>query len=208
MSVEVMTVEEPEEEPPEPIKELDVGVETPPEKPPPKVQPEVIPEQQPSAPDDAPPPEPVNFDGLTLSNEGDDSSWSVQQSSGKARKEPLAAPAPPGVPGGTGSGPVLVPVGKLKRRPVPPSNLNDVLLKNYPAQAKRQGIEGVARVRVRLMPDGRPRPMAVISQTATGFGAACKRTLRASPSWRPALDQKGQPVATEITFTCNFEVRY
>ena len=48
--------------------------------------------------------------------------------------------------------------------------------------------------------------MVVVSQSAAGFGDACRATLRES-KWSAPLDNDGQPVATFISYTCRFEVR-
>lgn len=99
----------------------------------------------------------------------------------------------------------LVPPSLLSRRPRAPG-LDTELERQYPAEARRSGIAGSAVLRVRILPDGRVGETRVISESWLGFGPACERTVRAA-RWEPPLDRGGMPVATEITYTCRFEVR-
>ena len=46
----------------------------------------------------------------------------------------------------------------------------------------------------------------VVSETAAGFGRACRDTLTGS-RWTPPLDRDGHAVTTVIHYTCRFEVR-
>ena len=83
------------------------------------------------------------------------------------------------------------------------TNLNAALEKNYPKSAKQQGVEGVARIKVRVLASGKLQPLATLSETYPGFAGACKASLR-DISWRPGLDQAGQPVATDIPYKCEY----
>lgn len=175
----------------------------------------------PPEPDEPPPPPPpkevpVDFGNLTMTNEGT-SSWAVQPSSGVEQNGPIAGPgkntgrSQVGVIGGTGdtptSGPAIVAAGDLARRPSVPDNLNKLLEEHYPKRARAEGVQGTARVKVRLLADGSPKVMAVLSESAPlGFGEACKATLAASPKWTPGVDKNGRPAATEFPFTCHFEI--
>ncbi len=109
-----------------------------------------------------------------------------------------------GTPGGTASGPPLVGTGDLSRIPVAP-DLSEKLAAAYPRDARAKGIEGKAVVKARITPDGQVRDLAVVSESAPGFGAACKATLCAS-AWAPPLDRDGHAVSTVINYTCRFNV--
>ena len=85
--------------------------------------------------------------------------------------------------------------------------MDETLLKYYPKQAKSQGIEGLAVMRVRIATNGRVLNVRLQRETYAGFGEACEKTLR-NARWRPKLNDKGQPVAADITYTCRFEVGY
>jgi TonB family protein len=75
-------------------------------------------------------------------------------------------------------------------------------------RARAQGVAGSARLRVRILADGRVGDMKVLRESGDyGFGSACEKTLRMR-RWQPPLDKAGTPVATEITYTCEFEVGY
>jgi TonB family protein len=95
-------------------------------------------------------------------------------------------------------------LGDLSRTPVAP-DLSDKLAAAYPSDARAKGIEGKAVVRARITPDGQVRDLAVVSETAPGFGAACKATLRVS-EWTPPIDRDGHAVSTVINYTCRFNV--
>ncbi len=105
----------------------------------------------------------------------------------------------------------MVPVSNLSRRPQPPSNsaIVSCLQENFPRNARQQGIEGVASVRMQVNPNGNPSGFSVRSESirGEGFGAACIECLRGR-SWSPPLSRDGQPVATRITYNCQFTVRY
>ncbi|QQR89232.1 MAG: energy transducer TonB [Myxococcales bacterium] len=102
----------------------------------------------------------------------------------------------------------IVSVSNLARKPAPPSDIQNTLERNYPKQAQRLGIEGTARLKLRINPDGRPSNFKVLSQTGShGFAEACSKTL-SEGRWQPPLDKNGKAVATEISFTCVFEIRY
>jgi periplasmic protein TonB len=101
--------------------------------------------------------------------------------------------------------PKIVPVGSLSRRPGAPG-LDAELERNYPREARRAGISGTAKLRVRIHADGRVGRVEQVSESHPGFGDACARTVRAA-RWEPPLDRDGQAVATEIVYVCKFEVR-
>jgi outer membrane biosynthesis protein TonB len=90
----------------------------------------------------------------------------------------------------------------LSRRPVPP-NLAGTLEANYPPLARAAGRSGRATVRARIAPSGIAQAVRVVSESESGFGSACRRTLEGS-RWTPPLDAHGEPVATDITYRCLF----
>jgi periplasmic protein TonB len=219
--VEVSLVEQPaaviEEPPPEP--EPEAAPEPEPIKPPPKPI-----ERAPKAPKE-PPPEPeatppaaaeetlADFSGTTLTGTG---GWASAIGSGAPMNAPIGKAnaavtgrSRAGVQGGVigGTGIRVVPEGDLSRRPQPPSPelLNAALERSYPKAARQQGIEGVARIRIRVLSSGKLQPLATLSETYPGFAEACKSSLR-DVSFQPGLDGTGQPVATDIPYTCRFTV--
>ncbi len=212
--------EEPEEAP-EPEPEAEPEIEPPPRPPPPREPP---PEPPPDTPPEPPPPAeetPVAFDNIVLTNDQGDSSFAVAPGSGVEREGPIGPPGEPtgrrqrgvagGTPGGTGSadaprGPRIVAMADVSRRPEPPPNMRDILRRNYPAEARQQSIEGVARVRIQINPDGTLTLLGTISETWAGFGAACERTLRQGGRWRAPQDESGQAVGVRSHYTCEFEL--
>jgi TonB family protein len=213
---EAPPVAEPELEapPPEPEPEPE------PVKPPPKVR-EASPRPVEEAPKpDATPPAAAeetlaDFSGTTLTAEGA-GGWSSVVGSGGEMKGPIGKAGAAvtgrnreGVEGGVVGGTGLRVVGEadLSRRPKAPggSDLNDALKREYPKQAQLQGIGGVARIRVRVMPTGKLSPLATLSESYPGFADACKRSLK-NARFEPALDRSGLPVATDINYACEFEV--
>jgi TonB family protein len=153
----------------------------------------------------------ADFTGQTLTAEGPGAGWSSATGNGQKMNGPVGRPGArvtrrvvDGTPGGTGSGPPVVGLGDLSRIPVAP-NLSDKLAAAYPPDARARGVEGKAVVRARITPDGHVRDLAIISETARGFGAACEVTLRES-EWSPPLDREGRAVSTVIKYTCRFDV--
>ncbi len=215
---------EPEPEPePEPVAEPEPVV--PPE---PAVQPRVRlpadppPSPEPPAPEPPPAEETVaDFSGMTLTND-QGASWASATGSGAPMDGPIGRPGARvtgrnrsgtegGTPGGTGSGEGsdLVAPSDLSRRPGPPSaRLVELLRQNYPRRAQTQGLEGSARVRVRVESDGRVRALAVVSEDHEGFGEACRATIRAGGNWEAPLDRSGNAVATITTFRCTFTLDF
>ena len=154
----------------------------------------------------------ADFTGQTLTNDGPGAGWVSATGNGQKMNGPVGRPGArvtrrvvDGTPGGTGSGPPIVGLGDLSRTPVAPE-LADKLAAAYPREARAKGLEGKAVVKARITPDGQVRELAVVSETAPGFGAACKTTLHAS-AWTPPLDRNGQAVSTVINYTCRFTVR-
>jgi TonB family protein len=153
----------------------------------------------------------ADFTGQTLTNDGSGAGWSSATGNGQKMNGPVGRPGArvshrvvEGTPGGTGSGPPVVGLGDLSRTPVAP-DLSHKLAAAYPPDARAKGIQGRAVVKARITPGGQVRDLAVVSETAPGFGAACKATLGAS-EWTPPIDRDGHAVSTVINYTCRFNV--
>lgn len=188
--------------------------------PPPKVEPpksRKVPEPKPVTPAQAPAPPadvapPAAIDGVTLAGEGSGNAFSMPLGSGGSLEPTRArAPAPVNVPAPTEparppapSGPPVVAVGDLSAKPTAPA-LGSALERNYPADARRRGLSGTAKVRARIDPDGVVRRVALLEESAAGFGNACTRTLSGS-RWAAPKDKAGRSVATEIRYICRFVV--
>jgi len=156
---------------------------------------------------------PADFSGTTLTNNGPGPGWASATGNGAAMHGPIGRPGAlvtgRHVEGASNqprpTGPVVVAVGDLSRRPEAPA-LQDLLERNYPAEARATGQTGKAMLRARIMPDGSVRDLVVLSESGPAFGRACRDTLSGS-RWTPPLDKTGQAVATVINYTCRFEVR-
>ena len=223
-TVEVSLVEEPPPAPevsepePEPVAPEPEKVVPPP---PPKVV-----ERAPKPPKEPPPANKAapaaaeetlaDFSGTTLTGQG---GWASAVGNGEAMNGPIGsatgvvtgrnrAGVAGGVVGAAGTGLRVVPEGELSRRVKPPSAdvLNAALERAYPKTARQQGIEGVARIRLRVMATGKLQPLSTLSETYAGFGDACKASLR-DIVFEPALDRTGQPCVTDIPYTCRFTVQ-
>lgn len=220
--VEMEVIEPPKPPAPPPPPKVEEPKPPEPEPPRPKAAPKPV---APKAAEPEPPKEqakaapeaPVDLTGVTLTG-GDGSSWSSVTGSGGA----LTGPAPrvasvtgrdragstQGVVGGQGDKPVLVAEASLLRKPVPPDGMDALLEQNFPPRARAQGVSGSALLSVKILSDGRVGDMKVMRETGDyGFGVACQKTLRMR-RWQPPLDRRGQPVATEIRYSCEFEVAY
>jgi protein TonB len=209
-----------------PPTEMTVTVKPPPPapkppeaKPAPKAAAPKIAARAPAPPPDAPPPPPpeaetpADFSGTTLTNDGPGEGWASAVGNGEAMHGPIGRPgakvtkrALEGTAEGTPAktAPVVA-LASLSRPPEPP-DLNGALERHYPEAARKQGTPGQAVLKARITAEGQVRELVVVSQSAPGFGDACRATLRES-TWSPPLDKDGQPVATFISYTCRFEVR-
>jgi TonB family protein len=166
------------------------------------------------APSAAPPPaaeSPADFTGQTLTNEGPGDGWASATGNGQKMNGPVGRPGAhvtrrvvDGDEGGSGNGPRVVGLADLSKAPSAP-DLADALAAAYPADARAKGVAGKAVVKARITPDGHVRELAVVSESAAGFGAACEQTLRGS-AWSPPMDRQGQAVSTFINYTCRFNV--
>ena len=155
------------------------------------------------------------FDNVTLASTTP-STFVVPSSSGIANDGPIAPAGEvtrrdvDGAPGGRGAttsaGPRIVDESSLSRRTAPPSNLDELLTRNYPRAAQDAGLEGVVHVRAVVGPDGRVADVQPVGDPGHGFADACRRTLQAS-RWPPPLDRDGVPVSQRIRFDCAFQIR-
>lgn len=205
----------PEPPPPPPPLPVEPEPQTPEPRSMPTVQNRIAP--APTVPAPAPakaepaPAAPLDLSGVTLTNAGD-SGFSMPVGNGQAFAGPIGpggsrsaprgeAPAPSAV---AARGPEIVPLSDLSSRPVPPA-LDGALRQNYPEEARRRAVGGSASIRARVDPDGILRRVQVQSETFAGFGNACRRTLEGS-RWSAPRDRSGRAVATEIRYTCRFQV--
>lgn len=154
---------------------------------------------------------PADFSGTTLTN-GNGAGWASATGNGEAMHGPVGRPGAKvtsrqvesAAPVKAGA-PAVVAVADLSRPPVPPA-LDEALERNYPSEARRTGQSGKAVVRARISAQGGAEDILVVSESAPGFGDACKRTLSGS-HWTAPMDRDGRPVATVIQYTCRFVVR-
>lgn len=205
-----------EPEPPKPAPPLpEPKVEkAPPPAPAPvvKLKPAPLPEPAPEKPPEAAPPE---LTGTTLTSDADSSfgapAGSGNERAGLLRTGAVGAFAPPTVvakasaPSATSQAlvrPEPTPLAQLSRKPSPPP-LADALARHYPVAARRLGRSGEALVRARIESNGLLSEAQLKSETAQGFGAACRQALLGS-RWTGPLDRDGRPVATYITYRCKF----
>jgi TonB family protein len=160
----------------------------------------------PSAPSPAPAAA-LDLSGVTLTNDTG-TGFAMPNGNGSALHGPIGSstravkPAPITAPAAVG--PALVAANDLSVHPVPPA-LAGLLRANYPEEARQRGLRGAASVRARIDADGVVRSGRVVSESAAGFGAACRRTVLGS-HWSAPRDENGGAVATEIVYTCHFEV--
>jgi len=183
---------------------------------PPKPKPRALEPKLEAKRDRAPPvPEPklpAPSSGVTLAADGVGNAFSMPLGNGGSLEPtPFHAPQPLDLPARIAPAvpPVvaelaLVAIGDLSARPSPPA-LATALEQNYPADARRRGLSGTAKVRARIDPDGVVRRVSLVEESASGFGSACSRTLSGS-RWGPPKDKAGRSVATEIRYTCRFVV--
>lgn len=192
----------PEPPAPSPVERVQPAPRSPAPRPEPAPR-EATPERAPAA---------VDLSGVTLTNDSGEAGWSSAVGDGRAMKGPQGPVRAPGPVVAVASArepprseaPSLVAAADLSERPRPPA-LDGVLRQNYPDEARSRGVSGTASVRARIGPDGRVQQTRVVSESFSGFGQACKRTLAGS-RWSPPKDRQGHPVATEIAYTCRFIV--
>ena len=156
------------------------------------------------------PPPALDFSGVTLTNETG-LGFAMPVGNGSPLQGPIALGAPQAVTGNAPSPspapakpPALVNASDLSEHPRPP-DLAGLLRANYPEEARLRGLRGSARVRARIEADGVIRSARLLFESAAGFGSACRHTVLGS-RWSAPRDKNGAAVATEIVYTCHFEV--
>lgn len=200
--------EEPEPPEPEPPKP-----ETPQPKPKPvmeKHQPskaQANPERDPPSTDnpaqqsgDEAPQAAIPLAGVTLSNAG---SMSISGAAGGRRiigERARSGPTPTVV----NAAPPVAALSDLSQKPQAPP-LDQALRDHYPPAHRRSGTAGKASVRVLLSAQGRVLQARIVAESASGFGAACQKTLLRS-QWSAPIDAQGRAVRTELTYRCVFTV--
>lgn len=124
---------------------------------------------------------------------------------------PRSSPPAPVGPQPTAPGPrVARGASDLSSDVRPPAGLDRLLESHYPAEARAQGTTGSARVRLRVDEQGRVVSATITNESpaGVGFGSACRRMLLEGPTWEPALDPAGVPIArVGRDFRCRFELR-
>jgi periplasmic protein TonB len=176
----------------------------------PKPAPAEPPPAQPAAPPPPAAPEPTSAPPALLADSaGASGPGIVQRSGASVGVLAMASSATSPEPSAERGAPLrpsarLAKLSDLSRKPVAPS-LDAALRHNYPAELRRRGMEGQAEVRVVIDPRGRVGELAVVSETASGFAEACKRTLLGS-TWSEPLDSEGRPVSTRLTYRCRFQI--
>ena len=175
------------------------------------------PQEEAPAPEEPAAEQPPELSGTTLTSEGE-GAFSAEVGSGRSRSgaisagisrargqglHPTPTPTRPKIP----QAPPPPPVEALKnllKRPSPPP-LADALRRNYPAAARAQGKSGEAKVRARVDADGRIRKVRILSESSSGFGRSCEKTLEES-RWSAPVSRSGEKVATWISYRCSFRV--
>jgi protein TonB len=146
---------------------------------------------------------PVDFSSAVMSNDGPGMAIGSGRAAGPQATGPVAPALAPAL--AAPSGPRVVAAKDLSRPPRAPG-LDVALERHYPADARHAGISGKAVLRVKILPDGRVDRVQRVEESRSGFGDACEKTVRGA-RWEPPIDREGTPVATEITYTCRFEIR-
>jgi len=81
----------------------------------------------------------------------------------------------------------------------------DIPKSEYPAEARRLGIEGDVKLRLVVDEQGRVQEVTILRDPGHGFGAVARRSARTYCRFRPAR-KDGAAVATEIPYTIHFEL--
>jgi TonB family protein len=109
-----------------------------------------------------------------------------------------------GAPGGTGSAPTPVSVSEIKTMPQPIGDTDFVEAhRDYPADARRLGVEG--QVKVRLVVDAQGRVATRRHVTRLGYGLdELAMRLAGRLRFRPAIDNHDRPVPAVVVWTFTF----
>ncbi|WP_224998785.1 energy transducer TonB [Cesiribacter sp. SM1] len=78
----------------------------------------------------------------------------------------------------------------------------------YPPEAIRLGIQGTVSIKALISEDGKMTNEEVVEGIGYGCDQEALRVLKLVPdSWIPALDLRGNPVASEVTIPMQFRVQ-
>lgn len=99
----------------------------------------------------------------------------------------------------------FVPESRLSKPPLPlrggcPASPND-----YPAAARREGIEGTVTLRVTIDEEGKVIQAAVLQGLGYGLDEVARRLMRSCP-FSPGIGPGGKPVRTEIRYNFRFRL--
>jgi periplasmic protein TonB len=180
-----------------------------------KVKPKPAAEEPPPPPPEEKPPEekkaPPVFDlgDNTFAEDGSGAAWALNRSEGNTKFAGVAQPgqksargtSPERASGAAQSGFKPVPAKDLSRRPEPRDG--EIRVPPYPAEAKREGIEGRVILQVFIGKDGGVKNVRVIKDPGGGLGEVA-RTAMLDERWKPALDKTGNAVDTVITYAYVF----
>ncbi|MEY4270591.1 MAG: hypothetical protein RLZZ58_1807 [Pseudomonadota bacterium] len=112
---------------------------------------------------------------------------------------PVGVAADPPVP----AKPVAAPVRTLA---LLDQRFADRFQPTYPGRELREGVEGKARVRVRVGADGRVKAVEDLGASSPGFFAETQRQALNKWRFKPATED-GKPVESWFTITVTFELR-
>jgi periplasmic protein TonB len=105
---------------------------------------------------------------------------------------------------GTGSGDAPVSVASIKTRAMPRKGYDYVGLgRDYPAEARRRGIEGAIRVRLVVDARGKVAEARLLNRLGHGLDELALAHAR-QIEFHPARDTADQPVASVVVWTVNF----
>lgn len=112
--------------------------------------------------------------------------------------------------GGGGQAPIRPPPPPppidRSRGPIPPP-LDRALESQYPPDAQRRGVTGMASVRVLVRRDGTVGRVVRVSESSDSFGSACVEAMKVAGRWQAAFNAEGVPVDEEALVTCRFVQR-
>lgn len=113
---------------------------------------------------------------------------------------PTADPGPAPIPETTPAPPPRLILAQLDQRYI------GGFQPDYPLREQREGIEGVAKVRVLIGADGRVKQVELLSSDSPGFFEATKRRALAKWRFKPAT-RGGVPEESWKEMTVRFEIR-
>ena len=89
----------------------------------------------------------------------------------------------------------------LSKRPQPKSGQIDS--PPYPAEARREGIEGTVVLKVHIKKNGLVSRVRIIKDPGGGLGEIARAAML-KELWTPPLDRTGNPVSTVIIYSYRF----